>query len=231
MLENRETTYVDKEFLLWFVGFFDGDGSVGKVRLKGRDRETYFLSLAQSVKNNGEAVTREIQRHLGGGIYYHEPKAKASSPNWCWRLGRRFQIRDLLNLMIPHLRVKKRQAIKIRDEINTLPYKGTAWGTDEKIKIKELLDGGKSYMEIENATGRSREAIGRKVRKLWPELARPKWEGVGRRKVVQMDLDGNDVRVWDSMTAAMRGLGFSGNISSVCSGIQKTAGGHRWRYY
>lgn len=53
--------------------------------------------------------------------------------------------------------------------------------------------------------------------------------------VVQMDLDGNDIREFDSIhDAAMTigGLGFVSAISFVCRGVRRreTAGGYCWRY-
>ena len=53
--------------------------------------------------------------------------------------------------------------------------------------------------------------------------------------VVQMDLEGNDLRRFDSIhdaALAIGGLNFTTAISFVCRNVRnrKTAGGYRWRY-
>lgn len=47
--------------------------------------------------------------------------------------------------------------------------------------------------------------------------------------VVQMDLDGNVIREWDSQLDAKKELGIT-HITDVCKGRSKTAGGFRWKY-
>ncbi len=54
-----------------------------------------------------------------------------------------------------------------------------------------------------------------------------------RKKIIQMDLSGKTVRIFDSLFDASRAFGFSlpnGNISSAATGAQKTAYGFKWRY-
>lgn len=183
MITNRDTPEIDRDFLLWFAGFFDADGCVGKRKKSGTMwGDAYFMDIRQVVPNNGEAVVKEIQKNLGGGIYYYEPKQENHAPAWSWKLNRRFQIKDLLDLIIPYLRVKKRRAIEIRDEISKLPRRQTRWGTSERIKIRRLLKEGKSYRDIEKATGRNRHSISRKVKEMWPELARPPYEDLRRKR-------------------------------------------------
>lgn len=53
------------------------------------------------------------------------------------------------------------------------------------------------------------------------------------KKVVQMNLDGTVVKIWDSGADATRSLGFSaGTISNVClnKGGRTMAGGFKWKY-
>lgn len=66
----------------------------------------------------------------------------------------------------------------------------------------------------------------------------PKWDNSikmknsQKRKVIQYDLNMNELARYDSISEAAKALGkkkFSG-ISEVCSGKQKTAGGFIWRY-
>lgn len=48
-------------------------------------------------------------------------------------------------------------------------------------------------------------------------------------KVLQFDLNEKLIKEWTSITEAKRVLGIN-NISNVCIGLQKTAGGFRWKY-
>ena len=56
-------------------------------------------------------------------------------------------------------------------------------------------------------------------------------ESLKHRGCVQMDLDGNVIKVWGCMSDAWRSLGAdSGSITKACQGKYKTACGYRWRY-
>lgn len=49
--------------------------------------------------------------------------------------------------------------------------------------------------------------------------------------VEQYDLEGNFIRVFESARAASRSIGSNGtNVTEVCNGHQKTAGGYMWKY-
>lgn len=51
------------------------------------------------------------------------------------------------------------------------------------------------------------------------------------KAVVQMDLKGNIIKEWPSMTQVRKELGFSqSTISSVCTGRRKTAHKHLWKF-
>lgn len=51
-------------------------------------------------------------------------------------------------------------------------------------------------------------------------------------KVVQLDLLGNFIKVWDAMADVGRELGINKtNVCSVCKGKTQTAGGFKWKYY
>lgn len=51
------------------------------------------------------------------------------------------------------------------------------------------------------------------------------------RKVIQMDADGNYIDSFESLSEAKRKTGINNfSISNVCRGVNKTAGGYRWKY-
>lgn len=54
-----------------------------------------------------------------------------------------------------------------------------------------------------------------------------------KRKVIMCDLQGNELKIFDSITDALKTIGktkYTGNITDVCKGIKKTAFKHKWRY-
>ena len=55
--------------------------------------------------------------------------------------------------------------------------------------------------------------------------------GIMGKKVCQCDLDGNVLKVWDSIKEASEYAGISAsNISNVCAGRNKSAAGYKWKY-
>lgn len=50
-----------------------------------------------------------------------------------------------------------------------------------------------------------------------------------RKEVEQLDLDGNFIRTWESISKVEQELRIY-NINAVCKGRQQTAGGYKWKY-
>lgn len=62
-------------------------------------------------------------------------------------------------------------------------------------------------------------------------LTDPKTRHPAMAEIRQMDLMGNPVRIFMSLHDAGRGTGVAWqNISKVCNGLRKSAGGFRWAY-
>ena len=54
--------------------------------------------------------------------------------------------------------------------------------------------------------------------------------GAGK-PLIQYTMDGTYVKTWATLSEAVEATGIEqGNISRVCSGIRKQAGGYKWRY-
>ena len=66
-----------------------------------------------------------------------------------------------------------------------------------------------------------------------PEV-RAKFKGAknaSARKVVQLDMEGNFIRVWDYMTQVQEELSFNvANLTACCRGRIKSAYGYKWQY-
>lgn len=68
-------------------------------------------------------------------------------------------------------------------------------------------------------------------------LRKPTWQNKTGKlnplsfKVSQYDLNGNFIKEWDCLRDIQRELNvFAISVSRCCRGIQKTAGGYKWRY-
>lgn len=56
-----------------------------------------------------------------------------------------------------------------------------------------------------------------------------KFENKSFKKVIQKDLDGNVIKIWDNQTQAAKSLGCTTTlINRVCNGLAKTAKGYKW---
>lgn len=52
------------------------------------------------------------------------------------------------------------------------------------------------------------------------------------KPILQIDLDGNIIKLWDSSGQASKILGISqGNINECCNNKRRTANGYRWKFF
>jgi hypothetical protein len=98
--------------------------------------------------------------------------------------------------------------------------------TNKEVKIIDLFDCSTDLLRIPELIGTTLGYV-RKTLIRAGRLAKTSRYGGGKRKVVQLTLDGKFVDEFDSHThaAEMTGIGRV-NISAACSGGQKTAGGY-----
>ncbi len=165
----------DEPFLIWFAGFFDGEGCI-HARSENPHRDTFVISVQQTVPNNGEAVIKEIQEKFGGQIYFRKLKKGNRNDAWMWRLGRTQEVMRLLNRMLPYLRVKKQKAIEAIKTRERVGKKWTFWSKKEEEQLLELLDKGITHREIAKIMGRGRGGVSGRARVL-----RPRRKGLKRK--------------------------------------------------
>ena len=108
-----------------------------------------------------------------------------------------------------------------------------------KEKMSKILVGNtrsKGYKHSDIAKQKiSKSQIGhtRSKDKPWSELRRIAENNIERRKVIQMDLNGNELNIFNSVSLAAETLGIGRNgISRVCRGEpkRKTYKGFIWKY-
>lgn len=79
--------------------------------------------------------------------------------------------------------------------------------------------------------GNPRKGLTRKPRKREsPEAKKLRIDGM-KHKVCKLDEQGNVIAVFDSATEADRSMGIGSGVAKVCRGINKLAGGFKWKYF
>lgn len=51
-----------------------------------------------------------------------------------------------------------------------------------------------------------------------------------QKKIIQYDLDGNFIKIWDSQKEAIKELKISNHITDVCHNRRKECGGYMWKF-
>lgn len=94
--------------------------------------------------------------------------------------------------------------------------KGRKTSEETKMKISESNKGKKMSEETKMKMSKAKKGIKKK-----------------KRKVVQMDLNLNVIKIWDCLNSAAKGVGLKSitTISSCCNGKAKTSAKFKWKYY
>lgn len=104
-----------QEALIWAAGFFDGEGCISVTRQLKRGKVYHCLMI--SVYQNHSASLNELRELFGGSI-------TSEDDAWKWRACGP-TASAALQLMLPHLRVKRDQAaIAIVFQARRLPPRG-----------------------------------------------------------------------------------------------------------
>lgn len=103
----------------YIAGLFDGEGCIyGRVG--------HFLRFAVSITNTNEKVLQEVKTFLGYGKirrrYDGHPK---HLPIYTWIIHHRVDVDKFLNLLLPHLIVKREEAEQLLREIKNHGYRNS----------------------------------------------------------------------------------------------------------
>lgn len=107
--------------------------------------------------------------------------------------------------------------------------KGWTHSDDAKKRISEAAKGRKHSEESKQKMRKPKpEGFGEKISKaLKGRKGNP---SPTKKKVIQLDLSGKQLKIWNSLIEAEKELGIY-NLSACCKGKQQTAGGFKWKYY
>ena len=97
-----------KDFIIYLAGFFDGEGS---ITIRERTDRIKSLDIRVGITQSfprGRLLLKEIEYILGIGSVYHKEVTKRG---WHFIVTKVDDCRDLLVLMVPHLKIKRSEAI------------------------------------------------------------------------------------------------------------------------
>jgi hypothetical protein len=143
----------DNNFDSWIAGFWEGEGTIYKVK---KERNTnYCIAISQAIefKRNVESTMERIQKTYGGHITKVNFKNKNYKSQLMWRLSKRGDVIKFINSIYPYCQIRK------QDLENCLLYFKTHPRLDHKNvdidmkKINTLRSNGISYAEIAKIIG------------------------------------------------------------------------------
>lgn len=131
---------------------------------------------------------------------------------------------------------KKQSEETIRKRVEKL--KGQKRNKETKKILSKMKMGNKNPMFGKTISEEQKEAIRQaNYDREYGEKLRNKISKANSKKVVQLDMNDNFIKIWNSMTEVENELGINnGDISSVCKGRishgykRKSAGGFKWKY-
>jgi len=119
----------DKDYIVWFAGFFDGEGHISYQR---HCVTSCRIGVSQS-GNIGEKVCKEISEKWGcGSLKSYVPSNPNQKINWQWGAWNATDVRFVLEAITPYLRIKKQKAQETLEAIS-LPHQHRWTKTEDDI--------------------------------------------------------------------------------------------------
>lgn len=143
--------------------------------------------------------------------------------------GKRISEEQKLKQSIAMTGKKHTEEARKKMSINNAKYWQEKTFTEEhRKKISAALKGGTRNFTAEHKDKIRKALLGSKQT---PEN-KLKSQNAANKAIIQLDLDGNFIKEWKSITAARKDLNLksSGGIIKVCKGTQKSAGNYKWKY-
>ena len=154
------------EDYIYLAGIIDGEGTMGIYRNTDRRRRShsYYYRHNLKVANSCKDLIYWIKGTFGGSIIVYQPRYFQSQISYCWSSNKRQDTIEVLENILPYLKVKRRQAeivldfMKSRESIN--------WYPEHEIRKLEVVIRNKQYREYYNeikklnSRGHSKKILG-----------------------------------------------------------------------
>jgi hypothetical protein len=128
----------------YFAGFFDGEGSIGLYKHKGKKSDTWSRSI--SITNSFLPVLELMHQCFGGQLRKGPPRSKPHhKETWKWHVDTKSEIPRVLRLLRPFLMEKAEQADLM------------IWECEAPFNVKTIVDTVNRLKELKKQHGSVRE--------------------------------------------------------------------------
>jgi len=126
---------ISRDDLIYLAGFIDGDGSILAQITPAHDRLHKFQIRCTVVLYQDRRRAWFLQKM--GDILGHGNLNNRNRSNWSWTIGARDEVRDLLLLIEPYLKIKKKLA---RIVIDIIERSKSVESRADLFKVMQLVD-------------------------------------------------------------------------------------------
>lgn len=95
----------------YWAGIVDGEGYIGIYPIMGRWKDKIYKHYRAVIKvaSTDQQIITDIQKAFGGHITFRKGTDNHKD-SWQWAIAHKKNVRQMLNLIYPYLRIKKKQA-------------------------------------------------------------------------------------------------------------------------
>lgn len=173
--------------------------------------DNYWVSDIGNVKEETRKHGRYLQIKGGNTPMVHVLVAKAFC-NW-------FEGCDVHHINFNPLDNRADNLVCLTKSEHQLAHK------EQKVELGKIIFKGKHHTD----EARKRMSDGHKGLKQTNEIINKRIDPL-KIKVVEMDMDGNEIKVWDSISEAQQFYN-DYHITEVCKGRRKSCAKRKWKYY
>jgi len=129
---------IDKEFLIWFAGFWEGEGclSIDHHTTGNPRRVSIFVGQAG---DKGKKICEEIQSKLGGKVRLHQRRKENWKECYVWEINSRDKVIEIVEMMLPYLRFRKDEVEEKLKILKKWRDNGRKNWTQEEIELLKRL--------------------------------------------------------------------------------------------
>lgn len=108
--------------LIYFAGFFDGEGSVGLYYDRNRKQWKSLIEVVQSYSPRAELEFNGWAEYFGGHVYHAARRTNCTMPLIRLQIARQKNMLTLIDDILPHTKLKTRQLIILKEYLLTKTY-------------------------------------------------------------------------------------------------------------
>lgn len=138
---------MDKTFLAWLAGFWEGEGFVAQMK-----SNNFRVVITQTLNDNKttEQTMKLIQSYFKGKLYKYRPRNKKYLSGMHWIVNNHTEVLYFLTKISPYCKIRKSTVLDIIDKIKNKNYNKFRDYNNYLNKIQLYLNRGYSYRTISN---------------------------------------------------------------------------------